>query len=114
MSKRGPGGHVIQVVDSAEETFPFSGRVDFREPESGLNLTVGRAEMWARDYLSLVARHRAIIREESSRRGWSFAIHRTDRPASEVLISLHARMGEARDVLSRKRTSVKLGEVEAA
>jgi uncharacterized protein (DUF58 family) len=114
MSKRGPGGHVIQVVDPAEETFPFSGRVDFREPESGLNLTVGRAEMWARDYLSLVARHRAIIREESSRRGWSFAIHRTDRPASEVLISLHARMGEARDVLSRKRTNVKLGEVEAA
>jgi uncharacterized protein (DUF58 family) len=114
MSKRGPGGHVIQVVDPAEETFPYSGRIDFREPESGANLTVGRAEMWARDYHGLVARHRATIRDEASRRGWSFAIHRTDRPASEVLISLHARMGEARDVLSRKRTGAKLGEVEAA
>ena len=114
MSKRGPGGHVVQVVDPAEETFPFSGRIDFREPESGANLTVGRAEMWASDYHTLVARHRAIIREESSRRGWSFAIHRTDRPASELLISLHSRMGEARDVLSRKRSGAKLGEVEAA
>jgi uncharacterized protein (DUF58 family) len=114
LSKRGPGGHVIQIVDPAEETFPYSGRIDFREPESGANLTVGRAEMWARDYHGLVARHRATIRDEASRRGWSFAIHRTDRPASEVLISLHARMGEARDVLSRKRASVKLGEMEAA
>jgi len=41
-------------------------------------------------------------------------LRRTDRPASELLISLHARMGEARDVISRKRASVKLGETEAA
>ncbi len=31
MAKRGPGGHVVQVVDPAEETFPYSGRIDFRE-----------------------------------------------------------------------------------
>ncbi len=70
--------------------------------------------MWARDYLSLVARHRETIRSEATPRGWSFAIHRTDRPATEMLIALHARMGEARDVISRKRASVKLGETEAA
>ena len=104
----------MQVVDPAEETFPYSGRIDFREPETGQNLTVGRAEMWARDYLALVAKHRELIRSETSPRGWSFAIHRTDRPASELLISLHSRMGEARDVISRKRASVKLGETEAA
>mgnify|MGYP003462174240 CR=1 FL=1 len=55
-----------------------------------------------------------IDSSETSPRGWSFAIHRTDRPASELLISLHSRMGEARDVISRKRASVKLGETEAA
>jgi uncharacterized protein (DUF58 family) len=114
MAKRGPGGHVVQIVDPAEETFPYSGRIDFREPETGQNLMVGRAEMWARDYLDLVAKHRDLIRNETTPRGWSFAIHRTDRPASELLISLHARMGEARDVISRKRASVKLGETEAA
>jgi uncharacterized protein (DUF58 family) len=114
MAKRGPGGHVVQVVDPAEETFPYSGRIDFREPETGAHLTVGRAEMWAREYLAKVARQRELIRAETSPRGWSFAIHRTDRPASELLISLHVRMGEARDALSRKRASVKLGETEAA
>lgn len=114
LSKRGAAGHVIQVVDPAEETFPYSGRIDFREPESGANLMVGRAELWARDYFSRLARHRALIREEAARRGWSFAIHRTDRPASELLIALHARMGEARDVLSHRRPGAKRGDTEAA
>jgi hypothetical protein len=27
-------------------------------------------------------------------RGWRFAIHRTDRPASELLLVLHSRMGD--------------------
>ena len=40
-----------------------------------------------------MARHRAEIRAETDRLGWSFAIHRTDRPASELLLALHARMG---------------------
>jgi uncharacterized protein (DUF58 family) len=114
MAKRGPGGHLVQVVDPAEETFPYAGRIDFREPETGAHLTVGRAEMWARDYLALVASHREAIRAETSRRGWSFAIHRTDRPASELLISLHARMGETGDRVSGKRASTADNKTEAA
>ena len=39
------------------------------------------------------ARHRAEIRAETDRLGWSFTIHRTDRPASELLLALHARIG---------------------
>jgi hypothetical protein len=40
----------------------------------------------------LVARHRAEIRADTDKIGWSFAIHRTDRPATELLLALHARM----------------------
>jgi len=39
-----------------------------------------------------VARHRAEIRAETDKIGWSFAIHRTDHPATELLLALHARM----------------------
>ena len=42
-----------------------------------------------------VRRHRAEIRAETDRLGWSFTIHRTDRPASELLLALHARIGAA-------------------
>lgn len=88
-------GHMVQVVDPAEESFPYSGRVEFLDPEGADSITAGRAESWRADYLERLARHRAQLRAETGRLGWTFIIHRTDRPASEVLLALHARMGEA-------------------
>ena len=93
LSATGAHGHVVQIVDPAEESFPYSGRVEFIEPEGAGCVTAGRAETWRNDYQALVARHRAQIRAETDRLGWSFAIHRTDRPASELLLVLHSRMG---------------------
>ena len=72
---------------------PIAGRVEFIEPEGAGTVTAGRAETWRNDYQGLVARHRAQIRAETDRLGWSFAVHRTDRPASELLLVLHSRMG---------------------
>lgn len=94
LSATGAHGHVVQVVDPAEESFPYSGRVEFIEPEGAGSVTAGRAEIWRDDYQNVVARHRAAIRAETDRRGWSFVIHRTDRPASEILLVLHTRMGD--------------------
>jgi uncharacterized protein (DUF58 family) len=93
LSATGAHGHVVQIVDPAEESFPYSGRVEFIEPEGAGSVTAGRAETWRTDYQALVARHRAQIRAETDRLGWSFAVHRTDRPASELLLVLHSRMG---------------------
>jgi len=103
LSIGGAGGHVIQIVDPAEESFPYSGRIEFLEPEGAGSITVGRAEAWAADYTFRVARHRSLIRAETARRDWSFAVHRTDRPASELLLALHARMGASHDVLAHRR-----------
>jgi uncharacterized protein (DUF58 family) len=89
----GAHGHVVQIVDPAEESFPYSGRVEFIEPEGAGSVTAGRAEAWRSDYQGLIAGHRDAVRAETDRRGWSFAIHRTDRPATELLLALHARMG---------------------
>jgi uncharacterized protein (DUF58 family) len=94
LSATGAHGHVVQVVDPAEETFPYSGRIEFIEPEGAGSVTAGRAETWRNDFQAIVARHRAAIRDETDHRGWSFAIHRTDRPASELLLVLHSRMGD--------------------
>jgi uncharacterized protein (DUF58 family) len=94
LAATGAHGHVIQIVDPAEESFPYSGRIEFIEPEGAGSVTAGRAETWRADYQGIVARHRAAIRGETDQRGWSFAIHRTDRPASELLLVLHSRMGD--------------------
>ncbi len=93
----GARGHVVQIVDPAEETFPYWGRVEFVEPEGAGRITAGRAEAWRTDYIARIARHRAEIRAETDRLGWSFVIHRTDRPASELLLALHARIGSGAD-----------------
>ncbi len=93
ISSSGAHGHVVQIVDPAEETFPYWGRIEFVEPEGGGRITAGRAETWRADYAARVARHRAEIRDETDRLRLSFTIHRTDRPASELLLALHARIG---------------------
>lgn len=93
LSATGARGHLVQIVDPAEETFPYSGRVEFVEPEGAGSITAGRAESWRGEYERRVAQHRGEIRAETDRLGWSFTIHRTDRAASELLLSLQARMG---------------------
>lgn len=103
LAANGAGGHVVQIVDSAEETFPYNGRIEFEEPEGGGSITIGRAEAWAADFIAKVAQHRAAIRAEATRRGWSFTIHRTDRPASELLLALHARINSSPDMLPQRQ-----------
>ncbi|HMK71228.1 MAG TPA: DUF58 domain-containing protein [Xanthobacteraceae bacterium] len=89
----GARGHVVQIVDPAEESFPYWGRIEFVEPEGGGRITAGRAQTWRTDYAARLQRHRAEIRSETDRLSWSFTIHRTDRPATELLLALHARIG---------------------
>jgi uncharacterized protein (DUF58 family) len=93
LSASGAHGHVVQIVDPAEETFPYSGRIEFIEPEGAGAITAGRAEAWRDDYATRVEAHRAAIRGETDRLGWIFVIHRTDRPASWLLLGLHVQMG---------------------
>ena len=77
--------------------FPYFGRIEFVEPEGAGSITAGRAETWRADYEARIERHRAEIRAETDRLGWSFIIHRTDRPASELLLKLHAQLGGGRE-----------------
>lgn len=89
----GARGHVVQVVDPAEESFPYSGRIEFIESEGLGSVTAGRAETWRNDYQRLLAEHRAALRAECEQFGWSFTVHRTDRGPTELLFAIHARMG---------------------
>jgi uncharacterized protein (DUF58 family) len=92
LSASGARGALVQVVDPAEESFPYSGRIEFVEPEGGGMVTAGRAETWARDYVARVALHRDQIRTEAAKLDWLFSTHVTDRSAAELLLYLHAGM----------------------
>ncbi|MPZ56301.1 MAG: DUF58 domain-containing protein [Rhizobiales bacterium] len=103
LSANGAAGHIVQVVDPAEEVFPYSGRIEFVEPETGEMITAGRAENWRADYEARIVRHRADIRADTDRLRWTFNIHRTDRSAADILLSLHARMGAGQDGTGKNR-----------
>ncbi len=92
LSASGAHGTLIQVVDPAEESFPYSGRIEFVEPEGGGIITAGRAERWTRDYVARVALHRDQIRSEAGKLDWLFSTHTTDRSAAELLLFLHSGM----------------------
>lgn len=93
LAATGARGHVVQVVDPAEEAFPYAGRIEFIESEGLGSVTAGRAETWRNDYQRLLANHRAALRAECEQFGWSFTVHRTDRGPTELMFAIHARMG---------------------
>ena len=92
LSSSGAHGTLVQIVDPAEETFPYSGRIEFIEPEGFGAITAGRAEAWARDYVARVALHRDQIRDETNKLDWLFTTHTTSRSAAELLLFLHGGM----------------------
>jgi hypothetical protein len=68
-AKRGIRGHVIEIADPAEEVFPYSGRTEFRDPETGQKLVAGRAETIADDYRRVWLARRETM-AQSVRRHW--------------------------------------------
>jgi len=90
LARRGLRGHVVEVADPAEELFPYAGRTEFTDPESGMKLTAGRAETLKDDYARAYAARRESLADNLRHLGWSFVTHRTDRLASEALVAVHA------------------------
>ncbi len=85
-------GHLIQVLDPAEETLAYQGRMEFRSPEGGERWIGDRVETLREAYRQRLAEHRARIEEATRRIGWSFLVHHTDRPAAEPLLTLIMRL----------------------
>jgi uncharacterized protein (DUF58 family) len=82
-------GHLLQILDPAEETLPFDGRVRFEGIEESDEILISRVETVREQYAERLAAHRdglaAIVRPV----GWSFATHRTDRPPHTALLALY-------------------------
>jgi uncharacterized protein (DUF58 family) len=88
---------LVQILDPVEETFPFDGRVEFVEPESGRRFLAGRAEGFREAYVERLAAHRAALVDMTRHRGDGFMVHRSDRPAVEPLLALANRFAQGVD-----------------
>jgi uncharacterized protein (DUF58 family) len=87
-------GHLLQVLDPAEETLPFIGRVRFEGYEQEESLLLSRVETVREEYTHRLARHRAGLGAIARATGWSFGMHRTDRPPHTALLVLFGALAE--------------------
>ena len=94
LARHGARAHLIEIADPAEETFPYAGRTEFTDPETGEKLTAGRAERLADDYRALYGARRAELAGWCKRLGWSFTTNHTDRLASDALVRVHMAMAD--------------------
>ena len=92
LAARGVRGHLLQVLDPAEETLPFSGRIRFEGVGSAEQALVPRVEGVRALYEERLARHRDGLSALAASSGWSFATHRTDQPPEVALLALHRRL----------------------
>ncbi|HCX66113.1 DUF58 domain-containing protein [Parvibaculum sp.] len=88
-------GHMIQVLDPAEEDLPFSGRTEFEGVEDDLRLMVGRAQNLREAYHQRLEIHRNRIVETARRIDFTFATHRTDRSPQTALLALYGALSGA-------------------
>jgi len=88
----GAVGHLIQVVDPAEETLPYEGRTEFLSPDGSERWVADRVQSLRARYQERLAAHRAELQQLAHRLGWTFLVHHTDRSPAEPLLSLIMRM----------------------
>ncbi|HTH17811.1 MAG TPA: DUF58 domain-containing protein [Magnetospirillum sp.] len=96
LAAEGGGGHLIQVLDPAEESLPYEGRIRFMGLEDEGEFLARRAEDLRNSYQRRLAAHRDGLITLARSLGWSFTLHHTDQPPQVPLLALHARLGGPR------------------
>ncbi len=92
-SRRGMSGHLVRIVDPAEEEFPYNGRTRFESPLGESDEIFGRAERVRSAYRTRFIAHGERVADAALRLGWTCTTHRTDHAPQSSLIALHAAIG---------------------
>lgn len=96
-AERGCRGFLLQILDPAEETLPYGGRVRFEGLEGEEPWLLARADAVRADYAERLARQRAGLRAITRAATWGFSSHRTDAPPQAALLTLYGGLAEARN-----------------
>ena len=91
---QGVAGHIVQVLDPAEETLPFDGRVEFQGLEGEGKIMIGRVETVRQAYREELEAHIDGLRALTRSFGWTFTQHITDRPPEATLLALYLLLSE--------------------
>lgn len=89
-------GILVQVLDPAEEDFPYDGRTRFESMSGHLSFETLRAGDLRAEYRNRLAARKDQLQAMARKTGWHATTLHTDRPAAEGLLWLYQALGEAR------------------
>lgn len=95
-SDRGVRGALVQVLDPAEEEFPFDGRTIFESMGGGLRHETLKAGELRGRYLARLADRKARLAELCRAAGWHFHTHHTGGSAQAALLWLYSALEHGR------------------
>ncbi len=101
LAHAGLTGHLVHIIDPAEEDFPFSGRIRFENVPGSMRETLGRAETVTHAYRARFQAHAETLSAFARRLGWSYLAHRTDRRPELALVALYTDLGGVRAQIRR-------------
>ncbi len=89
LTRQGIKGHLVQILDPAEETLPYKGRVVFEGAGGSERVLTDSAQDLRTEYQNRIIAHRATLRDACAHMQWSFQLHHTDQPAEETVLGLY-------------------------
>ncbi|MFB9148652.1 DUF58 domain-containing protein [Roseovarius ramblicola] len=93
---RGVRGVLLQVLDPAEEAFPYRGRTVFESVAGGITHETLKASDLRERYLARLAARKDELSALAAATGWQYGCHHTDGLAQAALLWLHRAISEGR------------------
>ena len=87
---RGVRGALVQVLDPAEEEFPFSGRTIFESMGGGMRHETQQAGDLRARYLARLAERKDRLAVLARAVGWHVTMHHTGQPAQSALLWIYS------------------------
>ncbi len=93
-AERAGTGCIVQILDPAEEEFPFDGRVIFESMGGAIKFETHRANGLRESYQTRLAERTELLETFARQSGWRFIRHRTSDSATNLLLWLYMSIGE--------------------
>ncbi len=91
---RGVRGHVVRLLDPAELSLPYTGRVRFQGLENEGEMLARKVEGLRTAYQERMTAHRDGLRALTRALGWGCLEHRTDQPPAAALMALYLALSD--------------------
>ena len=93
------GCTVLQILDPAELSLPYEGRIRFEGLEGEASILTPRAQDLGSAYAAAFTRHQERLATLCAGAGFGLTRHRTDQPPQHALLALHQALHQVRNPL---------------